>query len=387
MALDLGLHTTLNDSTSALDPEVIAIAERITKLQSPEFGQVWNLFGNRKPFITDEFEVLTRTNTAAEVVVTATGGGADWDTNSDTTALPVSAGTIDRITIGSILLVEDEIVVVKSVNRTGNTIDVYERGSGESAAAAHGTGAITAKVIGHAHREGTNDAEARAETTEKITNYLQLVEEVVDLSKEDSDQARKFGQTEEVLKAEAMERVIEGLARTAIYGVARQETSAIPAQTRGMLQHLNLSAGIKTAVSGAFTETSLKNILDDVREAGGTVNAIVMNVAKKRIANGFTGADAIQTSRSDREGGQVLDAYIADGLGRIPFIVDLDMPSDQVALVNTRFMEKGWKANDQLQFKPETNVGSREKKETLQGKFGLAMQQIGRSHAVLTDLS
>lgn len=387
--MDLGLHTTLKDSESILDPEVIAIAERVTKLKAPEFGQVWNLFQTRSaPFQTDEYEILTRNYTVKEISCTASGASADWDTNSDTTALPVSSGTIDRITVGDILLVEDEIVVVKSVDRSGNTIDVYERGAGDTTAAAHGTSALTVKIIGSAHREGFVDGEAMAETTSKLTNYCQLVEEIVDLSKADTDQARKFGRTEDVLKMEAMERVEEDLARSAIYGTARAGTSTIPAMTRGMLSHLNdVAGGIKTAVGGAFTETALKNILDDVRAQGGTINAIVLSIANKRIANGFTGADQIQTTRADREGGQVLDAYIADGLGRIPFVVDIDMPDDKVAVVNTRFMQKGWKINDQLKFVPETNVNSREKKETLQGKFGLAMEQIGRSHGLLTSIS
>ena len=55
-------------------------------------------------------------------------------------------------------------MVVKSVDRSGNTIDVYERGSGDTSGATHSTGA-TAKIVGNAHLEGVVDAEAMAETT------------------------------------------------------------------------------------------------------------------------------------------------------------------------------------------------------------------------------
>ena len=386
--MDLGLHTTLDDSNSILDPEVIAVADRITPLQSPEFGKVWDLFTVREtPIQTEEYEILTRNYTAPQVTLGTVGSATDWDSTSDTTALPITSGTIDRITIGDILLVDDEIVVVSAVDRSGNTIDVYERGAGATTGATH-TSATVAKIIGNAHEEGKVQAEAMAETTGKVTNYCQLVEEVVDLSKADTDQARKTGRTEPTLKAEAMDRVMQDLARSAIYGVARAATSSIPAMSAGMLSHLrDVSGGIKTAVSGAFTETVLKDALDDVRVAGGSVNAIVLSVNNKRIANGFTGADSVTTPRADRQGGQVLDSYFADGHGAIPFIVDIDMPDDMVALVNTRFMTKGWKVNDQLRFVPETNVNSREKKETLQGKFGFAMEGIGRTHALLTDLT
>ncbi|MDF1498527.1 MAG: DUF5309 family protein [Patescibacteria group bacterium] len=385
--MDVGLHTTLLDSNSILDPEVVAITERINPLMAKEFGKVWDLFTTRsKPFETDKFEVLNRNYTAPEIVITASGVGADWDTDSDITALPVTTGG-DRIQVGDILLVESEIVVVKIVN-SSTSIDLFERGAGESTAAAHGTGAITAKIIGNCNQEGTVNGRALAESTTQVYNCLQIIEEVIDLSKADTDQARKTGRTEDVLKSEAMERVMRKLARTSIFGTYRLNTADYAGMTRGMLNHMEqLSGAIKTAVSGAYTETALKNILDDVRAAGGTVNAIVMSVTNKRIFNSFTGADQIQVDRGERTGGHVLDGYIADGFGVIPAIVDIDFPNTYVAVVNTRYMSKGWKVNDQLKFVPETNVNSRERKETLQGKFGLVMEGVGKTHGLLTAIS
>jgi len=386
--MDLGMHTTLEDANSKLDPEVLAIAENITPLMANEFGKVWDLFKNREtPFITDEFEVLVRDYTTPEVEVTASGGSADWDTNSDTTALPVSASYIDRITIGDVLKVESEIVVVKAVDRSGNTIDVYERGAGESTAVAHGTDAIIAKVIGNAHEEGKVDGEAMAEETSKFTNYTQLVEEIIDLSKANTDQARKVGRTADVLRNEAVERVMRDLARTAIYGVSRAPASGFASMTRGFIQWLSLSAGIKTAVGGAFTETVLRAIIQDVRLAGGTVNYIVMSPAKKTLFNNFSSADSITVDNSARYTGRVLDAYMADGFGLVPVVVDLDMSDSEVAVGDSRKMIKGWKENDSLKFVKETNTNSRENKETLQGKFGLAVENVGQSHGLLQTLS
>lgn len=387
--MDLGLHTTLTDTNSILDPEVIAITERITPAMANEFGKVWDLFTTREtPFLTDEYEIYTRNYTAPQVTLGTVGGGAtDWNSTSDTTALPILSTTIDRLTIGDILLVDSEIVVVSAVDRSGNTIDVYERGAGDTSGATHLTAAV-AKIIGNAHIEGTANAEAMAEQTGKLTNYCQLFEEVIDLSKADSDQARKTGRTEPTLKAEAMERVMQDLARTAIYGVSRQNTASIPGMTRGLISHLyDVAGALKTSVGGAFTEDALKNELDDVRRAGGTVNAIVLSINNKRIANGFTGSDAVNSNRADRVGGQVLDGYLADGHGVIPFVVDIDFPDDKVAVVNSRFMEKGWKVNDQLSFVPFTNVNPREKKELLSGKAGLAVQGVGRTHGLLYGIS
>lgn len=382
--MDLGLHTTLTDSVSILDPEVIAVAERITPLVSKEFGKVWELFTTRSaPFTTDEYKILTRAYTAPTFAYTASGGDG-WDSASDTTALAIT--DVSNISVGDMLLVGDEIVVVSAVNGT-TTVDVYERGAGDTSGAAHGTSG-SGKIIGNAHIEGAVSARAMAEGTATLSNYCQIVEELIDLSKEDSDQARRTGRTEEALKGEAMERVMRDLAQTSIYGTARAGTAAYPAMTRGLISHLvDVAGGLKTAVTGAFTETVLKNELDVVRAAGGTVNAIVMSVANKRIANGFTGADMVNTTREDRLGGKVLDGYIADGFGTIPFVVDIDFPNSKVALVNTRFMSKGWKENDQLRFVDEPATNSRQKKQSLQGKFGLAIEAVGKSHSLLTGLT
>jgi len=387
--MDLGMHTVLDDSNSKLDPVVVALAERITPLKANEFGKVWDLFTLRdNPFETDEYLILTRNYTVPEVSITASGSGADWDTNSDTTALPVSSGTISRITVGDVLLLKTgEIVVVKSIDRTGNTIDVYERGAGESDAAAQGTAAFTAKIIGNAHEEGKVDVEAMAEQTAKLTNYTQIVLEQIDLSNSDTDQARKNGRTADILRQEAMERAMRDLARSAIYGVSRAPAAGQPAMTRGLLEHLKLATTLKTAVSGAFTETALKNMLDKIRQQGGVVNGIVMSVKQKRVFNTFTGADQIQVDRGSRVGGFVLDGYIADGFGTIPAIVDVDFPDDMVALVNSRMLIKGWKQNDALRFVPETNTSSREKKETLQGKYGFAVEGVDTTHGLLTSLT
>lgn len=225
------------------------------------------------------------------------------------------------------------------------------------------------------------------EETDLYTNYCQLVEEKIDLTKADSDQARKTGQTVATYEDEAMTRVKRDLARTAINGTARVGTKTIPAMTRGLLGWLGLSDGIKTAVGGAFTQTVLDTMLNNIRVEGGKPNAIVMSVNNKKAFNAFTSADAINQDVKDPTTGRVVETYIADGLGGIPVIVDLDMPNDQVAIVDTNKLSKGWKVGDELRMVDEPPVNSRQMAKTIQGKFGLAVENIGQSHGLLTGLT
>jgi hypothetical protein len=388
--MDIGLHLTLSDPNSKLDPEVIAIAEAVNPTLSNAYGKVWDLFGQRAtPITTDEFRVLARGYTAPSVLIGTSGSGLLWDSTSATTALTINSGQIDRITVGDVLLVDSEIVVVKTIDRGANTIVVYERGAGETVAAAHGTSAVTATIIGNAAVEGHVDVEAMAEQTAIYTNYCQLEEESVDLSFADTEQSRKLGRTEPTLKGEAMTRIMRDLAKTAVYGGASAPTASKPGMTRGLQKWLKLSGGITTAVNGAFTETVLKTMLQTIRVSGGTVNAIVMSVAKKLVFNTFTGV-GITTVNLDagiNTAGRIMGFYLADGFGAIPVIVDLDMPDSEVYLVNTNKLSKGWKQNDELRFVNETNTNSRENKQTLQGKFGLALEGLGTDHGALLTLS
>lgn len=387
--MNLGLHYTLDDTNSILDPEVLAIEKRLTPEDSDEFGKVWELFGVRnRPLSTDEFEIMKRQYTKPQITLEAGGTGTDWDTNSDITALPVAASEIVKITVGDVLsLPSGEIVVVKSLDRTNNTIDLYERGAGETSGAAQGEAEFTALVVGNANIEGTVDVEALAEETDVYTNYCQLVEEKIELTKEDLDQLRKTGRTIDDLQDEAMRRVKQDLARTAIYGVASAPSKTKPGMTRGLLNWLNLSDGLKVNVSGAFTATVLDTAIDAIRAEGGKPTAIVMSVANKRVFNGFTAADNLTQQVTDRQTGRIVDTYLADGVGAIPVIVDIDMPDDQIAVIDSRRLTKGWKVNDELKLVDEPPTNSRQIAKTIQGKFGLAVEGIGQAHYLIAGLT
>jgi len=388
--MQIGLHYTLDDSVSILDPEVIAIDKRLTPEDAPEFGRVWELFGQRSQAITtDKFEILKRTYTKPEFSISRGGSGTDWDDATDTTDLPVATAHISKITFGDVLLIEEtgEIVVVKDIDRSGQTIDVFERGAGESTATAIGASSVTVRIVGNANIEGTVDVEALAEETELYTNYCQLIEEKIDITKEDEDQMRKIGRTIDDLRDEAMRRIKQKLARTSIHGVAVANTKTKPGMTRGLLHWLGLTDGLKANVSGAFTETVLNTSIDSIRVEGGRPKAIVMSIANKRIFNGFSAADSVTQDVNDRQVGRVVDVYLADGVGAIPVIVDIDMPDDKIVIVDTAKLQKGWKVNDELRIVDEPAVNSRQKSQTIQGKFGLAVEGIGQSHFLITGLT
>ena len=125
------------------------------------------------------------------ITLTASGAGADWDTNNDITGLPVPAGTISRLKEGSMLkLGTGEVVRVKSVDTVGNTIDLTKRGHGGTTAAAQGAVAFTAYIIGDAQEDGDDPIDSSYLAPTDAYNFVQIFEEV--LSPKNRTRQRKY---------------------------------------------------------------------------------------------------------------------------------------------------------------------------------------------------
>lgn len=82
---------------------------------------------------------------------------ADW---TDTTDLPIKAWLTAILTNYAVLKIEDELVVVKSVDRANNTIDVYQRWHGWTTGVAHADN-TDAYITGYNYVVGEKDIEKR----------------------------------------------------------------------------------------------------------------------------------------------------------------------------------------------------------------------------------
>jgi hypothetical protein len=75
-----------------------------------------------------------------------------------------------------------EVVVVKSIDTSANTIAVYVRGHGATNGAAQGTSAFTIKIIGNAQIEDSNPIDANFTAMTERFNYAQIFEDVAGIS-------------------------------------------------------------------------------------------------------------------------------------------------------------------------------------------------------------
>ena len=385
--MDVGLHWHLDDPTSIINPTILGMAAEIN-LGAWE-GVIYNRLSAPPVKVNDyRFEIYDRSRTLLTGVV-GNGGGTGWVNGVATTALPMTATAVGMLTVGDVLEIKEtspEQVVVKAVDRAGNTIDVWERGRGGSTAAAHAdTTAFT--VIGKAVNDSDlKNVEAFAEQSGKYTNYTQTFVELINQTYTDTISARKDFEENPQLIKEAMDRMFRKLVKTTIKGRQAVGTKTSPQTTSGILHQLSNGGGVRTPLrynaSGVTSaETVLKSMLQTVWNQGGDPTHIYLSPTNKRKFDPLT-EQFIRMSRQDAGviGTDNGTAYMYQNKV-LPFIQDQDMPDDRICIVTEPSIHKGWRVGDIMRGPvQEPLLSSRELRYSLQGSFFVQVYGVGIQH-------
>jgi len=391
MAFNIGTFTMFDDTNSVMDPVVTVLAKAINL--GANKGAFFNALGAPPVAISQErFEVYSRSKTTRAGVV-GNGSGTGWGASA-TTSLPVPAASLKGLTTGVVMKVESEITIVKSVNRSANTIDVFGRGLGGTTAATHAdTKAFV--VIGFAAKPtDLKNVESLSENTIEYTNYVQTVYETIDYTQRAKDLARKGvpnGQIIALLQTEAMMRVADNLSVMAILGQKQLGTTgAIPYMTAGLLDQLADTVSSARPIlsynagSTALTETILRGCLQEVFN-NGSPDTIWCSAANKEKINGFA-SSSLMTIGTTGTAGIAVDSYNYEGV-LLNVKVDTDMPIDKVAIVNQGKCYKGWLIDEGLRIVEEPAVSSEEKRESVKGAVGIAIEDVGYEHSFIYGLT
>lgn len=381
--MDIGMHTQYDDPNTIIQPTILGMASEIA-LGAWE-GVIWNRLGAPELAVNNtKYEIYDRSRTALTGVV-GDGAATGWN-NSATTDLPMTAAAVGILTVGDVLEVESEQVVVSSVDRSANTIDVVARGHGSTSAASHSdTTAFT--VIGKAINDtDLKNVESFAELSGVYTNYTQTIVELVEQTFTDQIQARKaFEQRPQLIK-EAMDRMFRRLSTTCIKGVQSVGTATSPQTTAGILEQLSAGGGVRTPLrynaSGVTSaETVLKNALIACWNGGGNPTHIYLSPTNKRKFDPLM-EQFIRTTRAEAGviGTDNGVAYMYQGR-QLPFIQDQAMPDDRIEIVTERKLYKGWRVGDIMRGPViEPPNSSRETRASLQGSFFISCEGVGVDH-------
>ena len=389
MPFAFGQFNEFSDSVTKGDPIIEGIARSI-KL-GPFTGKFYESMSAPTSSITQkEFKVYSRSKTVR-------GGAidADWD-NDDTTGLGVADTALVGITVGHVLDIGGEVVIVKAVDRSAGTISVYKRGDGGTTAAAHTSGA-TFEVIGSANAdEDLPNVEAVQETTSVWSNYVQTIFEKVNWTKHGELTRKGLSPANAtfVLLKEAEIRVAEMLAKMAIRGVKAQATdNSTRFMSAGLLAQLadTTNRGAATYnVNGLLTEAKFKAALKARFDAGAALDTIWCSPTTKEYLNKFIGSNSAviltDSVTNHTAGGVYATKYNYEG-ALLDIRVDADMPNDRIAVVNQSKCKKGWLEGDGLRQADEPSRSSRETVKSIQGSVGFLIEDVGTDHLLLYGIS
>lgn len=389
MPFDVGLFTDLDDTNTIAESRVLA---RAAAIQPPaNLGRFWEDMGvDEDPESNPKFDIFSRSETPR----TGTIGAGGWDATA-TTALPVTsaAGLIK----GLVMQIEDEVVVISSVNTSNNTIEVRERGTAGTTGAIHNA-AVDYEVIGSAIDDvDLKDVSSVHEITSYYQNYVQTVAEPIDYTRGGQLNPRKGISDSMValMEEEAMLRVAKNVYASSIKGLKQQKATNKPWMTAGLLQQLSDDTGGRLVltydVAGALTEDKLRDALREVFERG-TPTDIYCSSANKDTINGFLLSApsatklVVNTSLQNTVAGYQVDTYNYEGQ-ILNVKIELGMPNDKIAIVNINKCKKGWKKDDSLLLEEQTTLSSREKRAAYNGSFYVAVKDVGYEHILLTGIT
>lgn len=394
MAFNFGQISEFSDANSLPSPVIAALAKSINL---PRFkGAIYQRMGAPTvPLKAKQFDVYSRSkNTRNGVIGTAAAG--DWGGTTATTALPIPASSIAGLSIGHVIQVDSEIMILKAVDKAANTVAVFARGAGGTTAAVHSTGA-SFTVLGFAGRdEDLKNATGAYENTLKFSNYVQTVFELLDWKKgaELERQGLNAANVISILQQEAAIRVAEMLSTMAVRGVKQLGTDGgTPYMSAGLLAQLEDTASATrpiqryNASSAAIDETKLCAALDQVFNVG-SPDSIVLSLYNANKFKAFIGSGkdvTIATDRMDTGAGRSIDHYDYNGQ-RLDLVIDADMPNDRIAIVTMADLKKGWLDGDMLTTKQEPALSTRERRESIQGSVGFLVENVGYDHIEIYGL-
>ncbi len=389
MAFAFGQFNEFSDSVTFGDPVVEAVARAIQL--GPFAGKFYEAMGAPAASLTQkEFKIYSRTKTSRNGAI-----DANWD-NDDVTGLGIGDDALKGLTVGHVLDVAGEVVIISAVDRAAGTISVHKRGDGGSAAAAHDSG-VTFEVIGFAGNDtDLKNVESMSESTGSWNNYVQTVFEAIEWTKhaELVRQGLSEGNATATLIREAQIRIAEILSKMSIRGVKAQATSSVGRyMSAGLLAQLGDVANrgaLTYNVAGLLTEDKFKAALKNRFDNGGTVNTIWVSPTVKPYINAFLGANSsvFMTDSKDNHtaGGIYVDRYNYEG-AILGVRVDSDMPNDRIAIVSQSKCKKGWLSSDGLRLVDEPPVSSREMRKSLQGSVGFLIEDVGSDHLLLSGIT
>ncbi|MCB2178546.1 DUF5309 domain-containing protein [bacterium] len=259
----------ISDVISMIDPRDTPLLARLGLDGAREKFNL-SLNGYKIELLEDELDPL-------EDAVNDAGG---WD-DSSTSGLAVDDAS--KFQDGHIILVGSEKMVVKDVDTSANTIEVYARGFGDTSAAAHTDDSVIT-IVGMARLEG-DDADYGALTDISAPyNFTSIFQKAIKVSGTMQAITQHGIDDEFMYQAnKAVPHLLRLVERMAFYGERVEGSAAAPRSAGGLdtfITNNTVNAG------GGIAKADIDSLMEEIIMDGGYPDLLVMN---PRVANDLRG--------------------------------------------------------------------------------------------------
>lgn len=334
-------------------------------------------------------EWLDDSSRAETLSATASAGGADWDSVNDITALPVATAEITKLRVGDVLRLPTgpEVVIVKSIDVAGQTIDLIERGHGTTNGTAQTAAAFTITIIGNASKEDQDAGDTDFMIPTEAFNYTQIFHDV-------AGETRTLKASETITSQDELDRqvaiktvdLMKRLNKAMIFGYRNLDATNLISTMNGVRQ----VGTVSIPVAGALTKAVFNQLFRTMVTNGASSNlaAILPLNQYDRLVQLFE--PQVNAMKPDDKKAGFAPTVIVTAVGEVKLYPDLHCLSTEIIGLDLNRANygplKSKNGSEAFYAVDATTPGSRVLKKALWGEYTLEIRQPA-CHGTLSTLT
>jgi hypothetical protein len=303
--------------------------------------------------------------------------------------LPVATAEITQLRVGDVLRLPTgpEVVIVKSIDVSGQTIDLIARGHGSTSGTAQGAVAFTITIIGNASKEDQDAGATDFMVPTEAYNYTQIFHDV-------AGETRTLKASETVTSQDELDRqvaiktldMMKRLNKSLIFGYRDLDATNHISTMNGIRQ----VATISQPAGAALTKAIFNALFRAMVQAGASSNLAAIMPLKQYDKLCLLFEPQVNAMKPDDKRAGFAPLVIITAVGPVKIYPDLHMLDSEIIGLDLNRANYGAlqskNGNEAFYAVDATTPGSRVLKKALWGEYTAEFRQPG-VHGIISTLS
>jgi Family of unknown function (DUF5309) len=256
----------------------------------------------------------------------STVNGAKTDTDTS-----IVVDDAEPFRANQVVKIGEELLLVTAVNPTTKTLTVVRGYAGTTATAIADGAKIEVMFV--EGQEGADAREARFKPRKRVSNYTQIFDETVSISRT-AAVVSQYG-IDDLYEYEKQKKQLElalQLEKALINGIKYESNDGLVRQMGGF-RHF-IQTNVVDGSGQPLDDTKINDAMQKIYEKGGFASGgmykIMVPAKQKRVISNFQKSD-IRLTRGENTRGQVVDFFVSD-FGQAEIILNNNLKSDEIII-------------------------------------------------------